>query len=791
MRVLAGLCLVATTWSASAGAGSEAPPRIHRLVRTYDWASGYPWSYVAGVEQDARGFLWVTTTAGFYRFDGVRAVRVGEPMLFATGGTQAGRVLVYGDRGTFEVTAEGLVPLDGGVADPEVTNVVMAVAADGTPWRVRAGALERLDEGRGWTAIPIETNEGDPLRRVHPGREGRMYVSSLSEVWVVAPDGSARSLASIERAVVVLERVDGTVVVGTNQAPSPVTTRLYEIDGERSRAVFEEHRSRLLSIVERGDTIWVSMDSGVQALGPDYAPRDRVERPAIQTGGHLIVDRERSLWMASSSGLVQIPEPDVHGIAPPHGMVTRDLARTGEGVWATFWGVLAFFSEEAGALRMTEAGEHYAMMCEDRAGRVWTIGRGGILRLDPDGATRLFDESRPFDPHGCGDGSGQRVWIASWGRDVWTVAPGEERPHRVPIDLALDEEGLSFAAEAADGTLWLATGSRMCGAPAADLLARRPVSWRCETMPGGYDVIDLQPVPSGDMWALARDPALIRRRAGGRWEPVPGAARLGTNFVTSMTPSPSGGLWVTGQGLLARIAERPDLPEGMQILERPTVWNGMITINLADVHEDQDGTLWLGTDLGIEKIPAAIRNRRPDPPAVELVDGSVNGVALEAQRPVRLPARDNRLVVHFAALTYRDPAAVRYRMRLDEDEEWSAPSAAGQFTFVDLRPGRYVLEVAATLDGEHWSSPPARLEFAVRLPWYGDPWWIAGMTLGSVAALHMGYRLRLRRRLVRERQRTRIAMDLHDAIGSGLGSIRILAGLAERTTTPDGTRAQI
>jgi len=38
----------------------------------------------------------------------------------------------------------------------------------------------------------------------------------------------------------------------------------------------------------------------------------------------------------------------------------------------------------------------------------------------------------------------------------------------------------------------------------------------------------------------------------------------------------------------------------------------------------------------------------------------------------------------------------------------------------------------------------------------------------------------VRRRLAREHQRTRIAMDLHDEVGSGLGAISVLAGIAAR-----------
>src|SRR4029079_19781723 len=57
--------------------------------------------------------------------------------------------------------------------------------------------------------------------------------------------------------------------------------------------------------------------------------------------------------------------------------------------------------------------------------------------------------------------------------------------------------------------------------------------------------------------------------------------------------------------------------------------------------------------------------------------------------------------------------------------------------------------------------------------------------------LSPAYGFGVRQLLRLERQRTQIAMDLHDAIGSGLGSIRILSGLAVRETTPETTRATV
>ncbi len=779
------LALAALPFGAVRAGGAE--PEIHRTVRLFDWTSGFPWSYASGIEQDRRGFLWIDTTSGLYRFDGARALRMGPNLGVAPGSTASGRVIAYsGLEGTFEATPDGLKRLDPGPRVCEADRLIMAVASDGTPWRVCDGRLARLGAGGAWIETPLPNSPDDPPRIVRAGRDGRVFAAARSSVWLVDARGASRLLTSVDHAFVALERRNGDMIIGANQLPGPVTTRLFQVRDGAAVPIFEERGSRLLSIAERGDTLWVATDRALQALGPGYAVGDRITGPTIPSTGHIVVDREGSLWMSTSRGVVQLPEPDVYAVAPQGGGVTRDIARTSRGVWGTFWGRLAFLADEPGRPRMIDRGEHFSTLCADGAGRVWTAGPHGVTRLETDG--RLGPGfGGNWNPAACGSGAAGRRWILSGDRELFTVHPDDEHPQLVSVPVARDD-GMSFAAEAADGTLWIATGPRMCAAPAADVAAGREVAWRCEDLPG-REVIDFETMPSGDLWAVMWSPQSIIRRSGGRWEVHPGSKTLPVRWINEIQPSPSGGVWLIGQGLAVRVGERTDRAEGWEILEQPTAWNGLVSMNVNDLEEDADGTLWLATDVGILRIPPEIRRRRPEPPPVEMVSGSVNGAPIDAAHPLVVPYGKNRLEAHFAALTYRDPSAVRYRMRLHGGDAWSPSGADGQFNFVDLPPGRYDLEVAGSLDGLAWSASGARLAFRVARPWYANPWLLGGGVVFLALAGHLSYRWKLRQRLARERQRARIAMDLHDEVGSGLGAISVLAGIAARPELAHDRRA--
>ena len=116
-------------------------------------------------------------------------------------------------------------------------------------------------------------------------------------------------------------------------------------------------------------------------------------------------------------------------------------------------------------------------------------------------------------------------------------------------------------------------------------------------------------------------------------------------------------------------------------------------------------------------------------------------------------------------------------MRFGPDEAWSDSRGSPSFRWVDLRPGDYEVEYRASLDGITWSAEPVRFAFTVMSPWYATPWAIALAILLLAGLGWTVHRARVAHVVALERQRTHIAMDLHDEVGSGLASVGILSGV--------------
>ena len=107
-----------------------------------------------------------------------------------------------------------------------------------------------------------------------------------------------------------------------------------------------------------------------------------------------------------------------------------------------------------------------------------------------------------------------------------------------------------------------------------------------------------------------------------------------------------------------------------------------------------------------------------------------------------------------------------------------------------MPPGKYVFHVIACNSDSVWSDDSALLAVTVNPFFYQTAWFQGGAGLLAVAGLSFAVattmRRRMRRRLERlerqhelERERSRIAQDLHDDLGAGLTEIGLLGGLLQ------------
>jgi signal transduction histidine kinase/ligand-binding sensor domain-containing protein len=761
-----------------------------RLIRTFGQESGLE-PPIWAVAQDSVGFIWVGAEAGLYRFDSTEFRRwapdvIRDAVDVVTVSPTGDVAISTRSRAVFEVRPTGARP----VALPDGPGPAgllrMTFDRRGRLWIVQDTVLSyRTSEGT-WHTLPSVALAGERPLRLKANPVGGVDVMTPGALWRIEPDETPRVLLAASSIIDAwYYSADRFVALSANP---PGADRLIEVDGGVRRRLLVSETvplGRAVSLVERQGTLWVALDGSLFAARPGEPPDVLGLSEGINSGGPLLVDREGSLWMGSFVGLVHLPEPDSRTWSDRHGLRSRHarmLSRAGDLLWITTWGGTDVLRRTRGGWAISRsASGSQTRVCADQSGAIWTFAESGrgVLEMVDTVTTRRFAYPSWFQ--GCARARDGGVWMTT--DDTLFYADPVQRSIRA-FAMPTSRDRRDDVLHDRHDRLWVSGGESICHAPVPHVKAGMNGAWTCDTLPGAY-IVRMMELPSGTLWASSVFTGLHARRDG-RWQPLP-MESLATGTVFSLAASPRGGVWMVGHGILQRVEETQS---GWTVLERLTQWHGLMTVGGGDLTEDDDGTIWIASDRGVSRVPASARVTARSAPPIVLVDARVDDRPVPLDSVLHLPHDRNRLELRFAALSFRDPSQVRHQVRLGPDQPWSESSSGASFRWVDLRPRQYVVEYRASLDGRIWSPRPLRFAFSVSPPWHRT-WWALALALGLAGALGWAvYRVRVAYLLGLERQRTRIAMDLHDEVGSGLASVGILSSVLAADSLTSAERRQ-
>jgi ligand-binding sensor domain-containing protein len=264
---------------------------------------------------------------------------------------------------------------------------------------------------------------------------------------------------------------------------------------------------------------------------------------------------------------------------------------------------------------------------------------------------------------------------------------------------------------------------------------------------------------------------------------------LGTRAGIARADKAALNAWAEGGGVQPFFASY-DQADGLPALEcsggsQPNCWR------------DRDGRLWFTTVRGAVWVDSSVLRENRLPPPVLVEDVRVDGASILkknefASGPARMPAsiqvEPGRHFVEFkfTALSFTSPDKVRFKSRLAGlDPKWLDGDGRRAAGYNYIPPGTYHFEVLACNNDGYWDENPASVEVSVR-PYFWQRWWFRVVVVLAVLGVTFGiYSARLSRFRALERLRLRIARDLHDEVGSNLGTISLLAQMMEQTPNRD------
>jgi signal transduction histidine kinase len=370
---------------------------------------------------------------------------------------------------------------------------------------------------------------------------------------------------------------------------------------------------------------------------------------------------------------------------------------------------------------------------------------------------------------------------------------------------------ISGFAEATDGTVWIASVGNGLGRFRNGGLQ---VLRKAEGLPSDY-IWSLHLGREGTLWIGTYDRGLVAYRDG-RFRSMDTTRGLPGNMVAQMIEDGSGALWLGTNGGIARVGQAELKRFATGGIERVSaevfdLSEGLTTRALsggsqAGAARTRDGLLWFATDRGLARIDPRISPPVAPLPPVIIETIRIDGVEVQAAGPARhlavpMEPGSRRVEIDYTGLSLTAPHRVLFRHKLEgADEDWTEAETRRTAYFSYLRPGRYFFRVqSVAADGT--GGPEASLQLDVKPHFWETNWFLALAATGAfglVASTVYGVtRSRHRREIARleqvhaiERDRTRIAHDIHDEIGSGLTQLSILSHAAPVPEPKEGEMAE-
>jgi two-component sensor histidine kinase len=174
----------------------------------------------------------------------------------------------------------------------------------------------------------------------------------------------------------------------------------------------------------------------------------------------------------------------------------------------------------------------------------------------------------------------------------------------------------------------------------------------------------------------------------------------------------------------------------------------------------------------------------PDSKAKESPSTGSNTLRYGGNSTRRLsPGHGHFVEFKYTANSFVDPELVRFKYRLKgADLDWRDETHQRSASYFNLRPGNYRFEVIAANHHNVWSPVPAVFPFTLEPHfWQTGPFFLAcAVGLLVLVMAIQGYRLRWQHRVHKLEQqrvlayeRTRIARDLHDDLGTALTGLAL------------------
>jgi ligand-binding sensor domain-containing protein/signal transduction histidine kinase len=781
------------------------PVYVSRIWRTQE---GLPENRIRALAQTPDGYLWVGTSSGLARFDGVRFVLYGRFNIASMTDDNI-RALAVAPDGSLWVATDGGGLLhyhrgrfrSFGPRQGLANEFVGAVLADtrGDVWagtnrglfRLHGENFERVDERLHLPNIAFFS--------VREARDGRVFAGGPSGLFCFE-NGSLRRYSEagdVDGVYQIGTTKDGSFWLGTNRGLRVAGNAPVDSGRPYMRsmigAILEDHTGSIWFGSEGDGLYRVNQRQETAYRAPASLPDNSILA--------LLEDREQNIWVGTADGLVRMSAPDLGSLSSRDGLSADNVTTTYCGKRGTLWlatvtgRVFQYTNGRIDALPLPAPADGLRIRgtFEDHAGALWFgTDNQGVARFAKGKVTR-FTVAEGLRNNGFQafyEDRNQNLWIGTTsGLSKWDGS----RFQNYYLENGLSYGWIRAIAEDHNGDMLVGTDRGLNRFHDGSFVADPAFAAL------SHDRIwSIFPEPPDTLWIGTRGAGLVRLR-NGRTSRITTREGLLSNSIFQVIGDGRGSLWMSGPlGLsAASITSLHAAADGQSDSIAVLAYGSGDGLESTQINGGvqpsgclaSDGELWFPSVKGaLHFKPGPPRTTYQAPARVESV--LVDGKSVPVSSGVTIGPGRRRIEIEFTACRLRAPERTVFRYKLENfDPHWIAAEGRRSTSYDNLPPGQYRFRVVARDGSVNSGSSEAGITLVVRPQFHQTAWFYMLALLAAAGAVAGG--LLYQERQAREHynlrlaERTRIAREMHDTVVQGCVGVSTLIEAAVGSARSD------